>query len=547
MIHRQHRTVFPSMPRKSITGFASAFVLFAAVFLGPLIGAAPTAAALPPNILLIMADDLGFSDLGAYGGEIETPSLDRLAADGLRFTQFYNAAVCTATRAALMTGLYPRQEKDGLLRTNMVTLGEVMRQAGYATALVGKWHLGHEAPLRPTDRGFDEFYGLMDGACNHFNPAWPDPKHYGGKYRAFAHNNTLITEFPDGYYTTDAFSDYTIRMIHSYAESAKPFFINLNYTAPHFPLHARPEDIKRYRGKYSDGYKVLRARRYERLVELGIIDPATTRLSRLDHKTGDFRYDYEVIPWEELDEATRRREEARMEVYAAMVDRMDQGIGRVLAALEETGQVQNTLVIFLSDNGGCASIPLPEQMNQFEADNAGIPIGDGRGYEYVGPGWGWAQNAPFRRHKTWTYEGGICTPMIVRWPGVVTPGTMTSMPGHVVDFMPTFLELTDGRYPEILAGRAILPMEGRSLLPILGRESGGPHPRLLFWELFGNRAVRDGDWKLVWGASAKQWELYNLAADRSETANLAAVHRDRVAAMAAKWAAWAEQVEVPAK
>ncbi|MBI4626893.1 MAG: arylsulfatase [Verrucomicrobia bacterium] len=506
---------------------------------GP-IGAAPSAVAPRPNVLLILVDDLGFSDLGAYGGEIRTPNLDRLAADGLRFTQFYNCAVCVTSRAALTTGLYPRQGKGGLLRDNMVTIGEVMRQAGYATSLIGKWHLGGAAPLRPIDRGFDEFYGLLDGCSNHFNPAQPDPTFYnGGATRLFAHHDKRVTEFPRDFYTTDAFSARAAEFIRRTTRAGRPFFLNLCYTAPHFPLQAPAEDVARYRGKYRDGYDVLRYRRFQRQIELGIIDPAVTKLSPVDRKTGTFRYEYEVTPWERLDAATRKREEERMEVYAAMVDRLDQGIGQVLAALEGSGSAHNTVVFFLSDNGGCATWPANE--TEFIAHNRGLPVGDARGYEFVGPGWGWAQNAPFRRHKTWTYEGGICTPMIVRWPGVAPAGAITSAPGHLVDFMPTLLEIAGGGYPSNVNGRSTLPMDGRSLMPAVRGRPAGPRQLPLFWELYGNRAVRDGEWKLVWGASDKRWELYHLAKDRSETVNLAGEHPARVVAMAADWAQWAEQ------
>ncbi|MSU73357.1 MAG: arylsulfatase [Opitutus sp.] len=499
-----------------------------------------------PNVVLILADDLGFSDLGAYGGEIRTPNLDRLATQGLRFTQFYNCAVCVTTRAALTTGLYPRQGKGGLLRDNMVTIGDVMRQAGYATALIGKWHLGGKAPLRPIDRGFDEYYGLLDGASNHFNPAQPDPKFYnGGATRLFADGDRRVTEFPRDFYSTDAFSARAADFIRRSARADRPFFLHLCYTAPHFPLHAPAEDVARYRGKYRDGYDALRARRFQRQIELGLIDPAVSKLSPVDRKTGSFRYEYEVPPWAKLDAATRKREEERMEVYAAMVDRFDQGVGRVLAALDATEAGRNTVVFFLSDNGGCGT--WPENVAEFLAHNRDLPVGDARGYEFVGPGWGWAQNAPFRRHKTWTYEGGICTPMIVRWPGVAAAGALTHVPGHVVDFFPTLLELAGGNHSATINGRATLPPEGESLLPILRGQPAAASPRTLCWELYGNRAVRQGEWKLVWGASDRRWELYHLATDRSETTNVASAHPKRVAALAAEWDQWAARTEAPSR
>jgi arylsulfatase len=492
-----------------------------------------------PNIILILCDDLGYSDLGCYGGEIQTPHLDRLATQGMRFTQFYNSAVCTATRASLLTGLHPRGGA-GTLRGDMVTLGEALRAAGYATALTGKWHLGTTAPTRPIDRGFDEYYGLLGGCCNHFNPAQRDPPFcWSGRPRAFAHNEQLVTSFPPGFYSTDAFTDHAVGALKRMAQEDKPFFLHVCYTAPHFPLHAPEEDIARYRGAYADGWSVLRERRFGRQLTMGLAQ-ANWKLSALDKKTGDFCLDYEVVPWDEVQD--RAREEQRMEVYAAMVDRLDQGIGRLMAALDDVGQTDHTIVFFLSDNGGCAT--WPEDVTGFQDSNRGIPVGDGRGYEFVGPGWGWAQNAPFRRHKVWNYEGGIATPLIVRWPGRVKQDTITRQPGHVVDFMPTLLELARSRYPQRMNGNEILPAEGRSLLPILHGQECDAHPSLA-WALMGNRAIRQGDWKLVWGASDQRWELYNLARDRSETDDLAARYPERVRAMAADWETWAQLCEVP--
>jgi arylsulfatase len=420
-----------------------------------------------------------------------------------------------------------------------VTLGEVLREAGYATALIGKWHLGSSAPKRPIDRGFEEYYGLLSGCANYFNPAKQDPVFYnGGRFRPFAHNDQRITEFPPGFYATDAFTDHAIKTIRRFVKTEKPFFVHLCYTAPHFPLQAPEEDIARYRGKYADGYFTLRERRHQRQIEFGLLD-AKWKLSPVDRKTGSFRYDYNVTPWEKVED--RAREERRMEVHAAMVDRMDQGIGRLLKALDQAGVAENTVVFFLSDNGGCAS--WPQDVAGFEQYNRGVPVGDPRGYEFVGPGWGWAQNAPFRRHKVWTYEGGIATPLIVRWPGVVKAGSITHQVGHVIDFMPTLIELSDGRYPESSGGQSILPLEGKSLLPILRRRERKPH-EALSWALYGNRAIRQGDWKLVWGASDKRWELYDLSADRTETNDLASQDPQRVKAMAAAWERWAEECEV---
>lgn len=491
-----------------------------------------------PNILLIVADDLGYSDLGCYGGEIRTPNLDQLASEGLRFSQFYNCAVCVTTRAALLTGLHPRHGDAGRLRENMITLGEAMQLAGYRTAMTGKWHLGDEAPRRPIDRGFSEYYGLLSGCCNFFNPAQPDPVFYnGGKHRPFFHNEQRITEFPDDFFTTDAFADHASRMIKQMAAGDAPFFLNVNFTAPHFPLHAHPEDIERYHGKYDDGYFALRPRRHQRQIDTGLIDPSWS-LSPVDKNAGVFRHDYDIAPWDEVPDLQRERR--RMEVFAAMVDRLDQAVGRVLDALEAAGAEDNTLVMFLSDNGGCATLPTDRE--GMRAYNQDLP-GPAHTYDFCGPGWGWAQCTPFRRWKTWNYEGGISTPMIARWPAAIAPGTITHQVGHIVDFMPTLLELSGADYPHEFHGHDILPLEGHSLVPILHGQEREGHD-VLYWTLNGNRAVRQGDWKLVWSADHTHWELYNMRADRTETNNLADQHPDRVAQLAALWTEWAKKVEV---
>lgn len=497
-----------------------------------------------PNIVLIVCDDLGFSDLGCYGGEIATPHLDRLAEQGSRFTQFYNCAVCVTTRAAMYTGLHPRQKERPLLRQDMTTLAEVLSDAGYRTCLTGKWHLGPVAPRRPTDRGFQEYYGVASGCCNYFDPAMPDPVFYnGGQRRPFLHNETPVREFPDDFYTTDAFSDHAISQIEKYASSDAPFFLNICYTAPHFPLHARPEDIEKYKGRYDQGYFHLRQARFQRLKELGLIRPQW-KLSQPDHRLGEFRYDYDITPWDEVEEPAR--EKRRMEVYAAMVDRLDHGIGRVLDALDRTGVADDTLVLFFSDNGGCASFPGYSNARQREGRktyNQELPGGKNT-YAFVGPGWGWAQCAPFRRYKVWTYEGGIATPMIARWPNHIQPGSISREVSHVVDIMPTLAELAGAAYPQTRNGKPVAPMEGHSLVPTFHGKQRAGHDSLC-WYLFGNRAVRQGKWKLVWGVTAGVWELYDMEADRTETRDLAQMHPDRVAKMAAAWNEWAERTEVP--
>lgn len=493
-----------------------------------------------PNILMIVADDLGFSDLGCYGGEIQTPNLDRLAAQGIRLTQFYNNAVCVVTRASMMTGLYPRFGSAGFLRSNMITIPEVLRQAGYHTVLTGKWHLGSKSPNRPTDRGFDEYYGVPSGCCNYFNPAQPDPHFYDGqgKRRPFVHNQESIDKFPEDFYTTDAFTNHAVQNIQRLATTGSPFFLNVCYTAPHFPLQAKPEDQVRYRNKYARGYFALRQERYRRQLRLGIINPRWS-LSSVDEKMGAWNYDYAIQPWEKVQDP--QREQRLMEVYAAMVDSLDQGIGRLLKAIDEAGIRDNTLVLFFSDNGGCASLPV--NFRDYQAYNSGKTIGTKESYEFCGPGWGWAQNTPFRRHKAWTYEGGIATPFIARWPGRIHPNSIAHQPGHVIDLLPTFAEWAGTSHPRFIKDRPTMPLEGTSLSPILMGKLRTP-PTLM-WQLYGNRAIRQGKWKLIWGVTRGQWELYDLEADRTETQDLASRNPARVKRMGELWKQWAERHEVP--
>jgi len=493
-----------------------AFLLLA-MLLASVAGAAPAAR---PNIILIMVDDMGWSDIGCYGGEVDTPNLDRLAREGLRFTQFYNNAKCTTTRASLVTGLYPRRQ-GGLLKQNMVTFGEVLREAGYHTSLSGKWHLGSGDKVHPFHRGFDSYYGLLDGCCNFFDPTRPDPAYKGGHVREFGQDDRRITEFPKGFYTTDAFTDHAIASMRRFASDDRPFFLHICYTAPHYPLHAKPEDTAKYRGRFKHGWEVLRRERYQRQLEMGLFDAGQWPLSGTDSEAYD---------WATADQDF---EDLRMAVYAAMIDCVDQNIGRLVAALKETGQADRTAIFFLSDNGGCSEEP----GGRDPAKRHPGPVDD---YVAVGPAWGWAQNAPFRRYKSWVNEGGISTPMIAWYPGVVKPGTITSQPGHIIDFMPTFVELAGATYPEAYKGHEILPMEGLSLLPILQGKSR-PEPEFLAWEWAGNRAYRKGDWKVVWDKLVKEWELYDLASDRTETRNLAGAQPDRTRALSEAWTQWARR------
>ena len=475
-----------------------------------------------PNIVLILCDDMGYSDLGCYGGEVRTPNLDRLARQGLRFTQFYNCAKCNTTRASVITGLHPRFRR--LLTREMVTIPEVMRTAGYRTALSGKWHLGSGPDQHPFRRGFDRYWGLLDGCCNFFDPAQRDPAFKGARIRKFGHDDKQVSEFPENFYMTDAITDHAIESIRLFANEKKPFFVHVCYTAPHYPLHAKPEDIAKYKGKYLEGWEKLRDERYRRMVEMGLVDPKWKRPGQ----------EPRAKPW--ADTKHREWEDLRMAVYAAMIDSMDQNIGRLLRTLRDSGVDKNTLVLFLSDNGGCG-----EQLRGDRPEN--LP-GPKEFYTTCGPGWAWAQNTPFRRFKAWVHEGGIATPLIVHWPGVVKPGTLTDQVGHIIDFLPTFAELAGATYPRKREGKSIIPVEGLSLAPVLRGERRAAHKRL-FWQWSGNHAVREGDLKLVWEKPTKRWALYDIAVDRTETKDLRSELPERAEAMAAAYVEWAKKVGGP--
>lgn len=493
-----------------------------------------------PNIVLILADDMGYSDLGCYGSEISTPNLDRLAAEGVRFRSFYNAGRCCPTRAALLTGLYPHQAGmggmvggpretpdpyQGYLNNQCVTIAEVLRSAGYSTFMAGKWHVGEFRPVWPVDRGFDHYYGLISGAMNYFNMRLGKRK---GIVRRFAIDDRPFVPPANGFYATDAFTTEAIEMLRR-RDRKKPFFLYLAYNAPHWPLHAYEEDIQRYQGKYLDGWSALRRSRYRRMLELGVLDERYRLVP-----------DDPVVPnWESLDEAKRRELDRKMAVYAAQIDRMDRNIGRLLSFLKQDGVADETIVFFLSDNGGCHEGG-PFGQN-FRPDLTG-PIGSEYSYHSYGRGWAHASNTPFRKYKHWVHEGGIATPLIVFWPGRIRdPGAISTQVGHVIDIMPTMIELAGATYPAEFGGHRILPMEGQSLLPgILGAPTV---ERELYWEHMQNRAVRMGRWKLV-AERGQPWELFDLEADPTELNNLVSSERNKAEELLAAWLAWARRVGV---
>lgn len=506
-----------------------------------------TAWAERPNIVLIMADDMGYSDIGCYGGEIETPVLDDLAARGLRFTQFYNNAKCAPTRASLLTGRYSQQVGcfDGpVVMRDCVTVAEVVRAAGYATYAAGKWH----ATELPTERGFDRYFGVADGCCNYFNPGEardgepaPAEKNFP---RRFSRDGEVLQPFTppqEDFYTTDAFTDAAVSYLKVHDES-KPFLLYLAYTAPHYPLHAPEEDIVKYAGKYLKGWDVLRRERYDRMVRMGLIDAAWPLSPRDpgvapweavdDRDAWDatlFGRGQNALPWK--DASSQAYWDRAMATYAAMVDRMDRNIGRVVDQVRAMGQEHNTLFLFLSDNGACAEVrhQTPE-----------VPPGPVNSYRTVDAAWANMQNTPFRRYKRWDHEGGIATPLIACWPGVVPEGKITDQVGHIIDVMATVTDMSGAQYPREFGGAAIPGPEGKSLLPVLKGGTREGHDALC-WQFGGAQAIRQGHWKLVKGSPRAPWELYDLQADRTELNDLAAKEPERVEAMKTAWEVWARR------
>ncbi|MEW4570007.1 arylsulfatase [Tautonia sp. JC769] len=503
----------------------------------PLAAAAPNAEDGPrrPNIVIILADDLGYSDLGCFGGEIATPHLDRLAEDGLRFSQFTNTARCCPTRAALLTGLYQHQagvghmvgdrglpSYQGYLNDRCVTIAEALRPAGYATLMAGKWHVGSAPGRWPLDRGFDRYYGTPSGGGVYFKDTLRI------RTEVFFVEDDRRVEFPDDGYVTDVFTDHAIQFAKDAAASDRPFFLYLAHIAPHWPLQAVPEDIAKYEGRYDLGWDAVREARYRRQLEMGLIDPQWPLSPR----------DPEAAAWDDLPADERAERARRMAIYAAQVDRLDQSVGRLVAALREADALENTLILFLSDNG-CSAEGGP---GGFSRGEAGAPIGTGLSYASAGLEWANACDTPFRKFKMSTHEGGIATPFIAHWPrGIARTGQIEHQPGHVIDLMPTCLALAEATYPGARNGTPTLPLEGRSLVPAFAGEPIDRGP--IFWEHQGNRAVRLGDWKLV-APHGKPWELYNLALDRTELNNLADAHPQTVAELSALYDAWAERCGV---
>lgn len=554
------------LSRLGHTNWRSALMLILVCFGGFCISTESSAVEDRPNIIVIMADDMGFSDIGPYGGEIHTPALDELAKNGVRFTQFYNTARCCPTRASLLSGLYPHQAGVGWMMSDnghdgyrgelsrdCVTIAEALKPAGYSTYMSGKWHVTKHVQADgdksnwPRQRGFDKFFGTIHGAGSFFDP------------NSLTLDNTQIAPKDDFYYT-DAISDHAVKFIKEH-EKADPYFMYVAYTAPHWPMHARPEDIERYSGRYDTGWDALRGERFSRQKKMGLIDKNWKLTER----------DSGVPVWPK--EKNKPWNIRRMEVYAAMVDRMDFGIGRIVKTLKEKNQLDNTLILFLADNGGCAeeygsngSIkPSREQAAKIKQmaegelqtrmqpliTRDGKPVMTGYGvmpgaadtYVAYGKGWANASNTPFRMYKHWVHEGGISSPLIAHWPkSIKRKGEFERQPSHLIDVMATCVDVAKAEYPTEFNGNKITPLEGSSLIPAFeGKDLG--RKDLIYWEHEGNRAVRDGKWKLVAKSSA-QWELYDIEKDRTETNDLASSMPEKAKELAAKWDVWAKRADV---
>lgn len=512
-----------------------------------------------PNIIIIMADDLGYSDIGCFGGEINTPNLDRLAKKGLRMTNVHNNARCCPTRASLLTGQYAH--KVGLsingnaLTSNGATIAEILREQGYQTGMVGKWHLSdditkdskeeqlrwlnHHAYLDddfasrasyPINRGFQKHYGIIWGVVDYFDPF------------SLVDGETPVRNVPKDFYITDAFNQKSVEYIREFTAKQQPYFLYVAQCAPHWPLHAKPEDMVKYKGKYDQGWDELRKQRYQRMVKMKLIDPKTTPLSTVMGKLG---------AWDQLSASEKAFQAAKMEAHAAMIDRVDQGVGQILQTLEATKTLENTLIIFLADNGASPEIPTVPGYDRSSATRDGREIlydaalkpelvGQETSYTGIGQNWANAANTPYRYWKIESFGGGIRTPMIVHWPQGLKAkkGSTNDNLAHAFDILPTILDVTGISYPQNYKGNMLTPMDGLSLRPILqGQKSNGRQS--LFFEHANGRAHQQGQWKLIMPSSGSRvWELYDLSKDRGEIQNLAQANPAKVAEMQAAWEKW---------
>lgn len=497
-----------------------------------------------PNIIVMMVDDMGFSDIGCYGGEIQTPHIDALARGGLQFTQFYNTGRCCPTRASLLTGLHPHQTGighmtetpagpspmsdhpyQGYLNEQCVTLAEVLKKAGYSTLMTGKWHLGyHDKNNWPLQRGFEKYFGIISGASHFMNPQPP---------RGLTYMNEPVLPGP-GFYTTDAFTEHAMQFIRESTTEAneQPFFLYLAYNAPHWPLHAKSDDLAKYEGKYRGGWHALMEKRLEKQRAMGLIDPSWQAAP------------HEGPEWGALDEKTRHLLDLRMAAYAACIDSVDQNIGRLVAFLKHQQLYENTLLFFLSDNGACQEGGILGSGSELEVRDP--LLSHGTAGPRCGQAWANASNTPFRYYKHFVHEGGMSTPLIAHWPAGIPwhlRGSFVRQMGFLPDFMPTLIELAQTQYPVERAGVRVHPLAGKSLLPLLQGEQTPVHQEPVYWEHEGNRAMRDGKWKLVWSVKGP-WELYDMDTDRTEMHDLSSKEPERLRKMIGRWESWAKSVGV---
>lgn len=480
-----------------------------------------------PNIVLIMADDMGYSDLGCYGSEINTPNLNQLAENGIRLTHFYNTGRCCPSRASLLTGLYSHQAgigdmtRDmghptyrGFLNDQCVTIPEVLKNAGYKSYISGKWHVGGDENHWPLRRGFDKFFGFPKGGGVYFYPLRPG--------RQTTYNDQPANVDENTFYSTDAINDYAVQFIKEH-KSDNPFFLYIAHIAPHFPLQAHESDIKIYRGKYMEGFQVLRKRRFEKMKKIGIL-PEDAKLSDSDK---------EVMQWNDLSDKEKNEYDHRMAVYAAQIECMDRGLGNVFNALRNSGKMDNTLIIFISDNGNTKEDP-------FVRLNSNGKFGEPGCQHAVSRSWANVSNTPFRLYKHWVHEGGIASPCIMHYPAMIKESRIDDQVAHIIDLMPTCIDLSNAQYPDEYNGKKIKPLVGKSMVPIIEGKKRQPH-NVLYWEHEGNKAIRKGKWKLVQSYLNDYWELYDIKSDRIEEHDLSHRYPDKVEELSELWNQWASE------
>lgn len=489
-----------------------------------------------PNLILIMVDDMGYSDIGSYGSEISTPNLDKLASEGIRFREFYNNSICAPTRASLITGQYPHRAGMGYFDVNLglppyqgflnresLTIAEVLKQSGYSTLMSGKAHLGKDSLSWPNQRGFEQFYGFIPGASNFF-----DIGTYGKAEPVVLIRNNRKENLKPGEYLTNKITDNALLFLDEQNKTNKPFFLYLAFNAPHWPLQALPEDIAKYKGRYDIGWDSLRIQRLAKQKQLGILLPDQRVANR----------DPEVPQWDNLTYEQKILWKSKMEVYAAMIDRVDQSIGRLMEKLKVLGKDDNTLIIFISDNGAQGGYSSPQRK---PVRNSG-PIGSPGSYDYQEQNWAYVSNTPFRQYKNNMHEGGFSSPFIAWWPQHVPASKLVKGTAHLIDIAPTFYELAGAQYPATYGGNKINALPGKSLVPVItGKVEQVDRGEPLFWERAGNRAVRKGNWKIVSTYPGYKWELFDLSTDRGETKDLSALKPEVVNELSADYFKWAER------